>query len=183
MPFIGGTNDLAASPEQYLVPTGPRNIIVIHRNEVILTSGSDLNVTAISSGALGNPWPKIIGTFVARLFKGSWRPNELREIAHRNINGNYGSRGGEVKYYSRGREFGGVGNSPGDADGAGGVSGVWRTPKHPTYNNLVPIVYGLRVIDKAQQAQASDLVQIQVLPVAPMEYPQASTASLQEVVL
>lgn len=179
MPFFGGSADLAASPEQYLVPTGPRNIVVVHRNEVILTSGSDLNVTAISSGGLGNPWPKIIGTFMARLFKGSWRPNTLREVAHHNVNGNYGSKGGDVRYYFRGREFGGVGNMP----GGNLQGGMWRTPHHPTYNNLVPIVYGLRVLDAKQQAQMQDLIQVQVLPVSPMEYPQASTASLQEVVL
>ena len=183
MPFIGGTNDLAASPEQYLVPTGPRNIIVVHRNEVILTSGSDLNVTAISSGGLGNPWPRIVGTFMARLFKGSWRPNQLREVATRNIGGNYGSHGGEVSYYYKGREFSGVGNMPGVANGAGGQMGVWRTSKRPTYNNLVPIVYGLRILDPKQQTHAGELIQIQVLPVAPAEFQPASNASLQEVVL
>ena len=179
MPFIGGTNDLAASPEQYLVPTGPRNIVVVHRNEVILTSGSDLNVTAISSGNLGNPWPKIIGSFMTRLFKGSWRPNNLREIAHHNVNGNYGSIGGSVPYYRRGREFAGVGNMPGGNQ----QPGMWRTPKHPTYNNLVPIVYGLRILDPKQQAQPADLIQLPVLPVAPAEFQQSSSASLQEVVL
>ena len=179
MPFLGGTNDLSASPEQYVTPTGPRNIMVVHRNEVILTSGSDLNVAAISSGNLGNPWPKIVGTFMARLFKGSWRPNELKEIYNRNVGGNYGSHGGMVKYYSRGREFGGVGNGP----GRGSQVGSWRHPAHPTYNNLVPIVYGLRDIDPKQLTQPGELVQLQILPVGPMDYQPAGSASLQEVLL
>lgn len=180
MPFIGGTNDLAASPEQYLVPTGPANIILIHRNEVILTSGSDLNVTAISSGGLGNPWPKIVGTFMARLFKGSWRPNKLQEIAHHNSPGNYGSHGGSVGYSFRGREFGGVGNMPGANLS---LSGNHSNPKRPTYNNLVPIVYGLRDIDPQALAQPGELVQVPVLPVTPMDYQPAGSASLQEVLL
>lgn len=179
MPFIGGTADLSASPEQYLVPTGPANIIVQHRNEVILTSGSDLNVTAISSGGLGNPWPSIIGTFMRRLFKGSWRPNDLQQVSNRNINGNYGSKGGSVGYMFRGREFGGVGNMP----GGGSQIGSWRNPKHPTYNNLVPIVYGLRDIDPQQLAQPGDLIQVQTVPVMPMEFSPAASASLQEVLL
>lgn len=180
MPFIGGTNDLAASPEQYLVPTGPANIVVVHRNEVILTSGSDLNVTAISSGNLGNPWPKIIGVFMSRLFKGSWRPNNLRQVSTRNIDGNYGSHGGAVRYYYRGREFGGVGNMPA---GSQSLSAAHSNPMRPTYNNLVPIVYGLRDIDPKQLAQPSDLVQLPVLPVGSVEFQPGGSASLQEVLL
>ena len=179
MPFLGGTNDLAASPEQYLTLLGPVNRIVVHRNEVILTSGSDLNVTAVSSGSLGNPWPTIVGTYMRRMFKGAWRPNTLREVANHNTPGNYGSRGGSVRYMFRGREFGGVGNMP--ADGA--AFGSWRTPKRSEYNNLVPIVWGLRDIDPQQLAQPGELVQLQILPVNPMDFSPAGNASLQEVLL
>lgn len=177
MPFIGGTNDLAQSPESYLVPTGPANIVLQHRNEVILTSGSDLNVTAISSGNLGNPWPKIIATYMRRLFKGSWRPNNLREITNRNINGNYGAKTSVARFSFRGREFDGVGNMPRESRGS------WRTPKHPTYNVLVPIVYGLRDIDPAQLAQLGELTNVEVVQVGPVDFQAGSSASLQERIL
>lgn len=180
MPFIGGTNDLSASPEQYLIPTGPRNIIVIHRNEVVLTAGSDLNTTAVSSGSLGNPWPRIVGTFMRRLFKGSWKPNNLREVAHHNVNGNYGSKGGVVGYGFRGREFGGVGNMP---SGVGALSGSHSSARRPEYNNLLPIVYGLRDIDPRALAQLSELSQITTVPLGPMEYQPGGSASLQETLL
>ena len=178
MPTIGGTN--SSSIDQYLPPSVPSNLMIVHRNEVILTAGSDLNVAAVSSGNRGLPWPHIVGTFMRRLFKGSWRPNDLVEVAHHNTPGNYGSHGGQVGYGFRGREFGGVGNMPG---GNLSLSGAHSNPNRPTYNNLVPIVYGLRDIDPNQLAQANDLVQIQVLPVGNVQFVPAQSASLQEQLL
>lgn len=173
MPFLNGTNDLSANPGMYLHTVGPKNIIVLHRNEVILTSGSDLNVAAVSSGNLGNPWPKIVGTFFTRLFKGSWNANNLRQVSNHNVAGNYGSMGGSVGYGFRGREFGGIGNMPGPI----------RDAHRPTYNNLVPIVYGLRDIDPKQLAQSGELVRLNVLPLGPADFTPANAASLQETIL
>ena len=181
MPFYGGTNDLTQTPEQYLVPTGPMNIVVVHRNEVILTSGSDLNVAAVSSGPLGNPWPKILGVFMQRLFKGSWRPNNLREVTTRNLPGNYGSVTSKSLFSFRGREFGGIGNMPG---GRGTLVASHSIASRPTYNNLVPIVYGLRDIDPKAVAQASDLVQLPVFPgPGSAVFQPAPNATLQEQIL
>lgn len=179
MPFLGGTNDLSVTPERYVVPTGPANIMVVHRNEVILTSGSDLNTTAVSSGSLGNPWPKILGVFARRLFKGAWQASTLRQPAHVMLDGNYGSEGGKVGYYRRGREFGGIGNMPGGNQQMSSHS----VPSRPTYNNLVPIVYGLRDVDPRALAQSGDLIQVPTFPVNGVSFDPAQSASLQEVIL
>lgn len=178
MPFFGGTKDVAYPAEQYVVPTGPAQVVYLHHNEVILTAGSDLDIAAVSSGNLGNPWPKIIQTYVARLFKGAaWRPNNLREIANRNIGGNYGAITSVARFSFRGREFGGVGSMP------TGSPGTWRDCRHPTYNVAAPIVYGLRDEDPNQKAQLGELTNVELIQVAPTGYVPASAASLQEVLL
>ena len=181
MPLPNSSNGLALNPGVTQTPTGPATVTVIHRNEVILTSGSDLNVAAVSSGGRGLPWPKMIGTFMTRLFKGSWRPNNLVEVSNRNLPGNYGSVTSKALFSFRGREFGGIGNMPG---GPGALVASQGVASRPTYNNLVPIVYRLRVIDTQAQAQPSDLVQIPTFPLGGQAvFQPAAAASLKETIL
>jgi hypothetical protein len=171
MPIEGGTLDLAAQPDQYVVPSGPLEILITPGQEVILTSGSDLDNTAVSSGPRGLPWPSIINGMIK--FFNAWRPNSLRQVHHQNIPGNYGAVTSVANFGFRGREFFGVGSYPQP------TPFPWR----PTYNNLVPIVWGLRDIDPMQLAQAQELIVYGPIQVGPNTFEPSGAASLQETLL
>jgi hypothetical protein len=171
MPFPGGTDDLSQTPESFVTPTGPLEIFISGGHEEILTSGSDLAQAAQSSGNRGLPWPKIINGAIK--FFNSFRPNALREIAHENVNGNYGAESSKANYSFRYREFMGVGSMP----------DIYLR-RRVTWNNLTPIVWGLRDLDPSQQAQAGELIAFTGTgQVAPTSFTAAGVASLQEELL
>lgn len=174
--FFGDTKDLEAANEWKVYPTGPTDLVITPRSGYVLTSGSDLNQYVAPVGDLQNPWPWTFSAAVKRMFK-NWRPNNLRVVEHHNTPANFGVHGSDPFYGSRHREFAdGIGSYPG-----GGAE--WPNPKRPTYNNLIPVVYGIRDIDLTAQAASQDLIQIPTLPLGPVDYTTGGSASLQESLL
>jgi hypothetical protein len=172
MPYYGGTNDLSVIPPDYVIPSGPASLIIQEPPHEVLTAGSDLTVVAQSGGPMPSPG-SIIGTFMRRLFKGSWRMNKLQEVQHRNLPGNYGAISSRANFSYLGRQYDQAANSP-----------MWiRTPKRPTYNVATPILYRLRVEDPLVKAQSGDLIQVPVVQIGPATFVPAAVASLQETVL
>ena len=129
-----------------------------------LTTGSQLNEAAESgknakSTPLGSvssldeaqgdaPWPGIINGAVK--FFNSWRPNAFREIANHNVAGNYGARSSVADYGYRNFEFDGYdGGLNGKVAGLPMAGGGGQGPRLPTWNTLLPIIYGLRVENPA----------------------------------
>lgn len=113
-----------------------------------LGSGSSLNESQI-----GSPWPNIINGAIK--FFNSWRPNGLREIANHNVSGNYGEVTSKANFGFRSFEFGvdSIGGMP-DSDLKGGGH-------RPEWNNLIPIIWGLRVINPVAAGSANYTVQPQ----------------------
>lgn len=147
-----------------------------------LTAGSDLDQAAyggqqgrapdVDSGSStdiaisGAPWPKIIDG--GYKFKIAWRPNSFREVFAKVLPGNYGAISSQAGYQFKASEYVGVGLTP----------GPMPVGTRPTYNNLVPILWGLRVVDPKSQAQLAELTKVQVVQVAPSEFVPAGVASL-----
>ncbi len=98
-----------------------------------LDSGSSINVAQ-----KGSPWPPIINGAIK--FFTAWKANRLRQISTHNINGNYGSQTGQVNFGWRSFEFAGEPNMAGLP-----VSNV--RGNRPEWNNLIPIIFGLKVIN------------------------------------
>jgi hypothetical protein len=163
------------------VPNDAYRVVPLFNPDVVLTAGSDLTVVAESGGPLPYPGP-MISTWTRRLFKGSWIPNTLRQVFARNVPANFGSVGGKTSWYYRGREFAAAGNAPmwtypfAGSVNKGGANG-------PMWNNALPIVYGLRVVDPGSQAQLSDLIQYEVVQQGPANFQPANPASLAETIL
>lgn len=154
-----------------------------------LTAGSDLNVTTvggpshgteIDSGSSlnkaqgGSPWPGIIDGAIK--FFNSWRKNAFRQISNHNVAGNYGEETSQANFGFRAQEFpistGSVAGMP-----ASNVRGF-----RPEWNNLVPIVYGLRVVNPVGSGNASGY-QVQPAKVVsqftePAQFTPSGTASL-----
>lgn len=122
-----------------------------------ITSGSQLNRATVGgperpggdfqSGSTldvaqqGAPWPGIINGLVK--FFNSWRPNGLRQIANHNVAGNYGWRTSMANFGFRSQEFP-LGGPAGSLAGYP-ANAIPSNPWIQEWNNLVPIVYGLRV--------------------------------------
>lgn len=181
MPFFGGTTDLEAASEWKVTPLGNRELVITPREGYVLTSGSDLNQYVAPVGDMQNPWPWTFSAMVKGLFA-RWRKNNLRDVYHVNLPANYGGKGSVPFYRSRHREYNAE-NPYGEFAGAPGDGSMIPNPKRPMYNNLAPIVYGIRDIDLSAQAAAAELVQIPVIPLGPVDYQTAGTASLQETLL
>jgi hypothetical protein len=135
-------------------------------------SGSTLDVAQE-----GAPWPNIINGLIK--FFNSWRPNNLRQIANHNVAGNYGWRTSMANFGFRGSKF------PADAP-AGAVAGypgnaLPGNPWVPEWNNLVPIVYGIRVtnpVSNLGNAQSSNPQSVVSQFTNPVEFTPTGTASL-----
>ena len=180
MPFFGDTKDVESAAEWKVFPSGPVDLVITPRRGVILTAGSDLNQFVAPSGDMQNPWPWTFSAAVRRMAN-NWKALTKRTVEHHNTPANFGGHGSVVKYSFVHREFDdGVGNAPGGYNGGGALIPM---PKRPMYNNLVPIVYGIRDVDLTAQAAAAELVQIQVLPLGPVDFTTAGNASLQESLL
>jgi hypothetical protein len=154
----------------------------------ILTAGSDLDRTAyadqppitpplpltsdLTNPPQGMPWPYIIdgGT----KFFNQAQPSSLREVAHHNTPGNYGMIASLTNFLFRGSW---VQSDCGNL-GVGLYPGTVPNANRPMWNNLIPIVWGLRVTDAKQQAQLADLTLYENIQVAPMEYTPPGSASL-----
>jgi hypothetical protein len=104
-----------------------------------MTGGSSIN-----KARQGAPWPGIINGAIK--FFNSWKPNALREISNHNVGGNYGSETGRANFGWRHFEF-----DPMQAQAL--YPGTVPTVHRPMWNVLVPIVYGLRVLNPAQAGQ------------------------------
>lgn len=91
------------------------------------------STAAINNAAVG-AWPDMIDAGY-RFENNGWRPSVLVEINNQNIPGNYGAVSSKALFGFRSRAFGGIGNSPEPIP----------TPYRPTYNDLISIVWGLRV--------------------------------------
>ncbi len=117
-----------------------------------LAGGSQLNVAAVggsyratelgSGSSLdkaqeGSWWVPILNGAIK--FFNSWRPNQLREISNHNVAGNYGSVTSSANYGFRSFEFG--------TDSLAGLPLCNVRAFRPEWNNLVPIIYGMRVIN------------------------------------
>lgn len=100
-----------------------------------MTSGSSL-----SKSIFGAPWPRLIDAGIQLL--NSWRPNLYRAVSTHNVVGNYGSVSSTANYGFRGSEFGQqaqVGLYPANV--------IPSNPWIPDWNNLVSVIYGLRVVN------------------------------------
>lgn len=133
-------------------------------SDVILTSGSDLNKTSLDS------WPGIIDA--GYKIHNAWRYNALHQVQTVKTAANFGLSGALTNWGFRAREFAGVGSMPGPVPYAG----------RPTYNNLTPIAYNLRVNDPLSQAQNTELMNQTVIQNGPTDFTPAGSASLAEVV-
>lgn len=144
-------SDLATAAE---APKGPAK-------GTELTSGSSLDVAR-----QGAPWPEIIdGAY--KFFVG-WRRNNFRQVFNRNVEGNYGALSSRANYGFKASEYAGVGLTP----------GPMPVGTRPMYDNLIPILWGLRVVDPMSQAQLSELTNVEVVQIAPAEYTPPANASL-----
>lgn len=152
------------------------------RRTYILTSGSDLNQAAVEaqqnpgvgldSGSslniaeAGAPWPALIDAGYP--VQVSHRPNNLHDFTRVSVGANYGAITSDAGFQRRGREFPGIAGMPGPDPSS----------KRPTYNNLAPITWGLRVVDPRAQAQPDELINWGRIQSNNLEYTTASVASL-----
>jgi hypothetical protein len=106
----------------------PVPVAMAHEPPSDLTSGAAFNQAAIGA------WPTLIDGG-AKFWNGGWRPSVLREVHYQNILGNYGGETSKALFGFRFRAFNGIGN----------LSGTMNVPERHTYNDLIPIAWGLRV--------------------------------------
>jgi hypothetical protein len=141
------------------------NLIYENPNEVVLTSGSDLNRTSWDS------WPSIIS--MSRRWLTAWRSNSLHQVLNVRAGANYGGQGSKVGWGFRNSEYKGVGLMPTPVP----------FPTRPMWNNLKAIAWGLQVLDNGAQAQSAELVQVQVKSVNPASFTPAGQATITETLL
>lgn len=154
-----------------------------------LSAGSDLDVYAVGGpyeasplaagssldkSQKGAPWPGIVNGAIK--FFNSWRPNALREVANHNVAGNYGSETGRANFGWRSWEFDGF---------TGGLIGKYPGPVanafRPMWNNLPPVIYGLRVLNPVYAGSQNFNVQPQTKVsqfTIPTQFTPTGTASL-----
>ena len=119
----------AWEPNFYQTPPG----------DVVLTSGSDIDRPAY-------PQPQFLPAGL-KLFT-AWRPNNFRDWRRQSVGANYGSTVSLANFGWRYNEYGpGIGLYPGTVPSA----------NRPMYNNLTPILWGLRDLDPTAQAQPGEI--------------------------
>lgn len=161
-----------------------------------LTTGSQINEASIggryfasplAAGSSldkaqgGAPWPGIINGAVK--FFNSWRAKksmQFREIANHNVIGNYGSMTGYANLGFRRGEFDAVLTTNGGPVAL--YPGTVPNAKRAMANALVPIVYGLRVLNPVGSGLGTDFtVQPQSVSsqfTEPTQFTPAGTAQL-----
>lgn len=102
-----------------------------------LTSGSALNQAAVGA------WPKLLDAGAKFWSIGGWRKSVLKEVENINVPGNYGMVSSLANFGFRWRAFDGIGN----------LSGPAPSPYRPTYDDLVPVVWNLRIANPAAMPQ------------------------------
>lgn len=106
-----------------------------------LTAGSDLNRTA------EGPWLTLIDAgSIDYHDNAGWTPNTLANPRNINVRGNYGEVTSVANFNSRKWAFPFTNERPEIAF----LPGPIPNPHRPMWNNLVPIVYGLRVTNPTQ---------------------------------
>lgn len=128
--------------------------------ELVLTSGSDLNPTAVG------PWPGLRNAST-RLWN-SWHANSYRPQEAIRESANYGEQGSRVGYHYKWNEY---------PQGPGLYPGPVPNAQRPTYDNVLPIVWHLRV-GNPNMLSNQNLRPAQVIQVGPSEYVPAGVASL-----
>ncbi len=130
--FNALTNKQTQQPAQVMPmsvpPAQPVPVATIITPPSKLTSDAALNQAAVGA------WPSMLDGG-AKFWNGGWRPSFLREVSNHNIPGNYGSVTSMARYGFRWSKYVGVGNYPGP------VPNAYR----PTWQDLIPIQWGLRV--------------------------------------
>jgi hypothetical protein len=126
--------------------------------------------SAINKARIGAPWPALKDA--ATKFFNSWRPNNFREIAHRNIAGNYGSMSSVAHFQFRYAEY---------PNGIAGYPGPVPVATRPMWNNLLPIVYALRVPNPVAGGAANGAMnpaQVLTTVSSPVQFTPSGQASL-----
>jgi hypothetical protein len=123
----------------------------------VLASGSNLALSRI-----GAPWPNQINSSVKRFT--SYIPNMLREVAHVNVRGNYGMVSSEANFLYRHQEYPAASVEPGSGGdywggNIAGYPGVVPSWQPPMWNNLVAIIWQLRVLNPTAGGSLNNTVQ------------------------
>lgn len=136
----------------------------------LLTAGSDLD-----KAIAGAPWPALIDGFI-KIWT-AFRPNSFRDVTPTKEPANYGSLTSLANFGFRHQLYpvGGAWNSQ------AGYPGPVPSEKRPMWNNVLPIVWNLRVVNPVAGGSVDSTVQgaytLQNYK-NPTEYTPAGTASL-----
>lgn len=155
-PAVPSTTITAATTGQ------PLPVAMIRERPSDLTSGS-----AFSHAAIG-AWPDPTDNSI-KLFN-SWKKNSLKPITTHNAPANYGSVTSASKFGFRFRAFNGIGN----------YSGPVPNPYVKEYNELVPIVWNIRVGNPNTIANTTAQKGPISVQTTPTTWQGASTASLSK---
>lgn len=128
-----------------------------------LTSDAALNQAAVGA------WPAMLDGG-AKFWNGGWRQSVLREVSNHNVAGNYGSVTSMARFGFRWRKYVGVGSYPGP------VPNAYR----PTWQELIPIVWGLRVANPNVTPTMVEPQGNPVIQTKPTTWQGANTASLNK---
>jgi hypothetical protein len=134
----------------------------------ITEAPSPLSSDAALNNAAVGAWPEILDNGIK--FKGGWVPNKLREVAARNIPGNYGLITSIANFQFRYRAFEGIGSMPGPVP----------NPYRPMYNNLISIVWHLRVANPNTKSNTTAQKGPITIQYKPATWLGANTASLNK---
>lgn len=149
------------------------------------TKGGPYDASPLAAGSSldkaqeGAPWPGIINGAIK--FFNSWHANQYREVSNHNVAGNYGSETGRANMGWRGFEFD---NFVGPNGKVAGYPTTGRpNSSRKEWNNLVPIIYGLRVVNPANAGLANSGGRLPQTVASqftnPAEFTPTGTASIQ----
>lgn len=113
----------------------------------LITAGSDLGTAQV-----GSPWPDLVPTGKIGT---AWRRNSFREVAHKTLAGNYGSITSIANFGFRHQIYP-VGNP---WTSQAGYPGPVPSAVRPMWNNVVAIVWRLRVANPTAGGSLNDTVQ------------------------
>lgn len=137
----------------------------------VFSSGSQL---ALAQG--GSPWPTQIDSGTKRFT--AYRPNSLREIFAMKVLGNYGLNTSQANFGYRHQIYPATDTYNGSQ---AGYPGPVPSAKRPMWDNVLAIVYALRVVNPTASGSLGNVVQAAYSTSSyqnPAEYVPAGTASL-----